>query len=122
MATVNVTKTEGEGRTTRYTWTMGAGDDGEPIKLPGAADRTLQAFGSFFGTSVGGQISLEPDGAAPSNWFEATDQSTSDIAITSADGVFVTEMGTWFRPKTTGGDSGGTTALTVILLARSTMR
>ncbi len=122
MATVNVVKTDGDGRTYRYTWALGAGDDGEPVKIPGAADRTLQVFGEFKGTSIGGEISCEPDNETPSNWFTATDQSTADIAITSADGVFVAEMGTWFRPVATGGDSGGTTAVTVILLARSTMR
>jgi len=117
MAVRPVVRTEAGGRVYRYTWSgVAAGDTGEPVKIPGASDRTVQAFGTWDGGSLGIDVSLEE---TVSTWFPATDQAGTEIAVTSNDGAFVTENGVWFRPNMTGGSGD---SITVILTCRGTMR
>jgi hypothetical protein len=108
---------EAEGRTYRHTWTgLLQSETGDSVSMPGAADRTVQAIGTFGGTSIAFQGSLEK---TPTNWFPLTDLQGNAITFTSAGGELVTEMTTHIRPVLTGGD--GSTTITVTMLSRSTM-
>lgn len=119
MATRSVVRSD-SGRVHRHTWVgLLNGDDGELVSIPGAADMTVQVFGTF---GAGGTIILEGscEESPPSNFFQMRDQGDNLIAFIVADGESVGPIATFIRPNVTAGD--GTTDLTMILLARSTMR
>ena len=122
MATRSVVRTDVSGRVHRFIWTsLLNGDDGELISIPGAADMSVQVFGTF---GTGGTIivegTLELLDPAPTNFFSLRDGGDNLISFTSADGEMVGPIAAAIRPNVTAGD--GTTDLTMILLARSTMR
>lgn len=120
MATRSVVPSDVSGRVHRFTWTgLLNGDDGELISIPGAADMTVQVFGAF---GTGGTIILQGscEEDPPSNYFQMRDQGDNLISFVAADGESVGPIAAFIRPLVTDGD--GTTDLTMILLARSTMR
>jgi len=95
------------------TWTgLLNGDDGEPVKLVFAPDRSIQFFGTF---GTGGTIVLEGSNNG-TNYVVLTDPQGNNISKTAEGIEMVTELTLWVRPRVTGGD--GTTSLTAILLAR----
>ncbi len=120
MATRGFVPTQASGRVHRFVWTgLLNGDDGVPVSIPGAADMTVQVFGTF---GTGGTIILEGscEEDPPSNYFQMRDQGDNLISFVGDDGESVGPIATFIRPRVTGGD--GDTDLTMILLARSTMR
>ena len=120
MATRGFVRSNVSGRVHRFTW-LGLlnGDDGQLVSIPGAADMTFQVFGTF---GAGGAIILEGSCEAdpPSNFFQIRDGGDNVISFNAADGEMTAAIAVFIRPRVTGGD--GTTNLTAILLARSTMR
>lgn len=120
MATRSVARTPVSGRVHRFTWVgLLNGDDGAPISIPGAADMTVQVFGTF---GTGGVIILQGscEESPPSNYFQMRDQGDNLISFIVADGESVGPIAAFIRPRVTEGDAN--TDLTMILLARSTMR
>ena len=113
MATIAPTVLEREGRTTLITWVLGTGDDGEPVRLTGAVERTVQIVGNFGGASVSLQGSRED---VPSNWSPLTDVQGNAIVATSAKLETITELVRSTRPVVTGGTG---TSVTVLLLCRT---
>lgn len=94
------------------TWTpLAKGDTGTPFKNPGWADRSVQITGSFDTATI--TIEGSNDGTT---YFTLTDPQTTSISKTSAALEQVIENTLWIRPNVAG--SGGTTALTVVLVAR----
>ena len=109
---------EGRGRTYRVIWTNLANNDtGAPVSLPGAADVTIQVFGTF---GTGGTVTMEGClEATPVNYFSLKDPQGNAMTYTAADAEMVSQVSTHIRPNITGGD--GSTSLTIIALFRSTM-
>lgn len=112
-----------------------ANSEGEPISVPGGADRTVQVYGTFAGGVVTLQGSLQPpaitrqhDGTlvvaeqptGVTQFFDLTDARETLISFSTADGCTITEAVYWIKPVVTGGNSGGTTALTVVIMHRGT--
>ena len=122
MATRGFIRSDVSGRVHRFTWAgLLNGDDGALVSIPGASDMSVQVFGTF---GSGGIIiiegSLELLDPAPTNFFTLRDGGDNLISFTAADGEMVGPLAVAIRPNVTAGD--GTTDLTMILLARSTMR
>jgi hypothetical protein len=117
MATISVVRSEGEGRTTRFTWIMATGDTGEAVSIPGAADKTVQYTGTFSGSTliIEGSLAALDTGT----YATLTDPQGNAISVTAAGLEAITEQTTWVRPRITGGTA---TAITITLLCRSTMR
>jgi len=113
VPTINPTLQETESRITVATWELATGDDGAPIRYAGAADRTVQVFGTFGGATIGMQGSL--DGI---NWAPLTDAQGNAIAMTAAGLEAITELVRFTRPVVTGGSG---TSVTVMLLMRQTI-
>ncbi len=116
MATKIATRTQGGGATYRHVWSsLANGDDGAPVTIPGAPDRTVQVFGTF-GSS--GTIIFEGTlTATPGNWFPLVDPQGNAISFGSAGGELVLELVAHIRPRVTNGD--GTTDLTAIVFSGS---
>ena len=120
MATRSFASTQASGNVHRFIWTGLLNlDDGDPVSIPGAADMTVQVFGAF---GAGGTIILEGscEESPPSSYFQMRDGGDNLISFTLADGEMVGPIAAFIRPRVTAGD--GDTDLTLILLARSTMR
>lgn len=88
------------------------GDDGDPLEMPGWADRSIQFEGTF---GAGGTIVLEGSNNG-TNWHLLTDPQGNDISKTAADLEAVTELTRYVRPRVTAGD--GATSLQAHLLVR----
>ena len=120
MATRGFIRSDVSGRVHRFTWAgLLNGDDGALVSIPGASDMTVQVFGTF---GSGGTIIFEGscDADPASNFFQMRDGGDNVISFGSADGEMVAPIAVFIRPRVTAGD--GNTDLTMILLARSTMR
>ena len=114
MSTVNVAIAEGPCEAYIATWAeMAAGDVGQAIDYVGHADRTVQMFGTFGGSLVELQGSL--DG---SNWATLNDAQGNAISIDSARLEAVTELPLYIRPAVIGGTGG---SITVKLFMRKTI-
>lgn len=114
MSTVVPTIVDGEGHTVVVTWVLGTGDDGEPVRYAGAADRTVQIFGTFGGATVTMQGTLEN---VATTWAPVTDPQGNAIAATGATIEAITELVRQIRPVVTGGSGS---SITVLLLMRQT--
>ena len=88
------------------------GDDGEPVKLAGASDRSVQVEGVFSGASVTVQGSLDS-----ANFETLTDPQGNGLVFTAAKIEAITEATVLARPVVAGGD--GSTAVDVAMLLRS---
>ena len=89
---------------------LATGDDGEPVSLPGFADRSVQVEGTFGGSSTA--IQGSNDGT---NYRALNDITKTAIAITAAGVEQVLEITKYIRPVVTGGAGSG---ITVTLIAR----
>jgi len=95
------------------TWaSMANGDSGQPLEMPGSADRTIQVNGTF---GTGGNLRLEGsnDGV---NYVVLTDPQGNALDITIAKIETITEITRYMRPRVTAGN--GSTSLTVTMLVR----
>lgn len=104
------------------TWGLLAnGDTGKPVQLPAAADRSIQAEGTF---GAGGSVACEGSNnstvGTDGNFRALSNPAGTTIAITTAGIQQVTEATAWVRPNVTAGD--GTTSLTVTMCMRRTLR
>ena len=116
----SVTLTEGHGGLYFARYTLAASETGQSVDR-GRADRTVQAYGDFFGATVTFEGSCDPSNSpAEASFFALTDPSNVAISFTIANGAAVTEYTKHIRPVVTGGNSGGTTAISVIIQHRST--
>lgn len=116
MSTVPVSVEEAEGRTFVATWPdMTTNDVGAPVRYAGAADRSVQVFGTFGGATVTLEGTLE---GVAANWSTLNDAQGNAIEITAAKIEAVTELVRQIRPKVTGGTG---TSVTVMLMMRQTM-
>lgn len=88
------------------------GDEGEPVKLAGAADRSVQVEGVFSGATVAVVGSLDE-----SNFEVLTDPQGNGLNFTAAKIEAVTEATVQAKPTVSGGD--GSTLVTVSMLLRS---
>ena len=118
MAVIAAVRTEGEGRTYRYTWDlMAGGDSGEPVTIPGAADKTVQISGTFGTSTVAIQGGLDASDAGVYN--NLTDPQGNAIAAIAAGALeSITENTTWIKPVVAAGTG---TPIKVVLLCRGTM-
>lgn len=88
------------------------GDDGDPLEMPGSADRSIQFTGTF---GVGGTIVLEGSNDG-TNYVTLTDPQGNAISKTAAGIEAVLELTRYVRPRVTGGD--GTTSLVATMLVK----
>lgn len=119
MAVIAAVRTEGPGRTYRYTWdSMAGGDSGEPVSIPGASDKTVQISGTFGTSTVSIQGSLyAADSGVYANLTDPQGNALTAIAAAALESI--TENTTWIKPVVAAGSG---TPITVVLLARSTMQ
>lgn len=89
---------------------MAAGDVGEATTYSTHGDRTAQISGTFGGTTVTIEGSL--DGVS---WFTLTDPTNASISVTAAALLGVTEATKYIRPRCTGGTG---VAVTVSVFSR----
>ncbi len=87
-------------------------DEGDAFEGVGAADRSVQVFGTF---GAGGTLRIEGSNDG-TNWAALTDPQGNALDFTTAKIEAITELVRYLRPRVTGGD--GTTSLTCVLLAR----
>ena len=117
MATISFTREDGQGRTYVITWAnLGTGDDGDPVRLPGAGDFSVQVFGGSFS----GSAALVLEGSCEktiTTYFNLKDPQGNNLSFTSADGELVSEVVGHVRPRVTSGD--GSTDITVVCRFRS---
>lgn len=93
------------------TWTLTQGQSGESVQLAAYTDRTVQFAGTWGGTSISLEGSM--DGTT---YTVLTDPQGNAITKTANAIEAVTEGTVYVRPKATGGD--GTTSVKVMLLAK----
>lgn len=96
--------------------TMANGDTGQPVEIPGYADKTIQVTGTF---GTGGSVACEGSNDRV-NFAALTNPTGTVIAITAANIQAVTEAVLQVRPHVTAGD--GTTALVVTMFFRNTQQ
>jgi len=97
-------------------WELAAGQVGEPLVDPAAADRSIHFYGTFGGATVVLEGSNEPDETTASNYETLTDPQGNAISKASSALRAVTEMVRQVRPRVVGGD--GTTQIFAKLLAK----
>lgn len=99
------------------TWTgILNGDSGEPVAMPGSADRSAQVTGTF---GAGGSLRIEGSNDG-TNYYALNDPQGSALNITAAGIKGIIEATRFIRPRATAGD--GTTSLTVTMLLRRNTR
>lgn len=95
------------------TWTgLLNGDSGEPLEMPGSADRSVQINGTF---GSGGTVLIEGsnDGV---NYYTLNDPSSAALSYTAAKIESVLEITRYIRPRVSAGD--GATSLVCSMLVR----
>lgn len=102
------------------TWpNMANGDYGKGFRMPRAADRSVQVYGTF---GSGGSVSIQGTNVVVAGskdgieYVALTDPQGNNLALTSAKIEAVTEVVLFIRPIVTAGD--GTTNLTVSMIVR----
>ena len=124
MAIVNASMKYIAKGTLEVTWAnMLNGDTGSGLTAPTLPDKTMTVRGTF---GAGGSVSLKGtdsgDAGAVSTWDVLNDSRGEGNALTftARDTRIVLENPAQVAPHVTAGD--GTTSLTVVLLAQSTLR
>lgn len=98
-----------------YTWSgLANGDTGEPVEVPGHADKTVQIEGTF---GAGGTCVIQGSNNG-SQYQSLTDPQGNAISKTAAALEMVAEHTRYIRPNITAGD--GTTSLSVSMMAKRT--
>lgn len=119
MAVISVVKAPVAGGWV-YTWApLATGDTGEPISHTGAADMTVQFFGTFDSSTILIEGSLQDPQGTVDTYFTLTDGGDNAISKTSAAGEAIASMAVTIRPSVSAGTA---TDLTCILFVRSTVR
>ncbi len=86
-----------------FTWSLGAGDTGKPVRFANYPDRTVQITGTFGSVTLRGSNKANPDDATAGDWFNLTDPQGNAITLTTAGGELIAENPLWISPITTGG-------------------
>ena len=95
------------------TWTpLAVGDVGEQVEMTGAADRSVQVFGTF---GVGGTVLFEGSNDGQ-NWSTLNTPQGTPVAFTSSKILGVLELSRFVRPRVSIGD--GTTSVSIVALFR----
>jgi len=95
------------------TWTgLANGDDGTPLRMPAASDRSWQVGGTF---GAGGTVLCEGSNEG-SNYVTLTDPQGNAISKTAAAIEQIEELTVYVRPRVSAGD--GTTSINVTMLVR----
>ena len=96
-----------------FTWTplTETNNDGEAVEMPGSADRSVQAYGTW---GTGGNLlwegTNEADPATASNWATLNDPASSPLTG-GADALSgVLELTRWIRPRVSAGTGVSVTA------------
>lgn len=98
----------------RVTWEgLGQGDEGEAVTYGVFTDRSVQVFGTF---GAGGSVTMQGSNDN-ANFVALTDPRGNALSISSPRLEQIEDLSYSFKPVVNGGD--GTTALTVVLFARS---
>lgn len=123
MAVIAPTITEIEslyGHVHSVVWTpLANGDTGTPYQMPGSADRSIHAFGTF---GAGGSMTMQGSNevaqpaVAATSWASLHDPQGLALTITALKIEEAAEVSNWIRPNVTAGD--GTTAITVAMIVR----
>lgn len=114
MATILklITKPVGSRDTWLTTWSsLANGDDGDPLLMSGATDRSVQVTGVF----GGGQVVVEGSNDG-TTWATLTDPQGTSLSFTSSRLKAISEATAYIRPRVVSGD--GTTALNVYILGK----
>lgn len=92
--------------------TFATTDDGDPLEMPGSADRSVQVTGTL---GAGGSVRIEGsnDGV---NYAALNDPQGNVLDIATLKIEQVLDLTRYIRPRVTAGD--GTTSLTVTMLVR----
>jgi hypothetical protein len=102
-----------------YTWTpLATGDTGQPISHTGAADMSVQFFGTFNSATIVLEGSLQDPAGTVDTYATLTDSGDNAISKTTAAMEAIASMAVTIRPSVS---SGTATDLTCILFVRSTM-
>lgn len=96
-------------------WTLAAGESGDPLLLPEAADRSVHIVGTFNGATVVFEGSNDTNDGT-SRYKTLTDPLGNPISKTAAALCAVSEMTRLVRPSVTGGDVS--TAIEIFLLLK----
>lgn len=123
--TVAPTYTRGEGGAHMYVWNLTtANPTGDPIRIPGASDKTVQFDGTIASGSWGGataqlQGSLDDDSTGAVGTFLVLKDANGNALTFTSDGIAaVTEGAQDIRPKLT--TAGTNAAVRAILMCRNT--
>lgn len=121
MALRTAVRTNDEGGTYRYTWSaVEETDTCDPVKHPGAADKTIVMVGTPDGSTWQIQGSVYADGAADA-YFPLTDPFGNVISLTvTKTGEGISENTTWIKPVNTVAGAGSCVVV-FTLLVRNTM-
>lgn len=100
------------------TWTgLLNGDDGTPVEMVAAADRSVQISGTF---GTGGTVLVEGTNLSDaSGMINLTDPQGNPISKTAAAIEQVQELTRFIRPRVSAGD--GTTSITVTMLVKTSL-
>ena len=104
----------------QHIWVITSTDTaGAGVKIPGAADRTVQFLGTWGGATIQleGSLKETPDETTGTDWFPLTDPQGNAISKSADGGEAVIENVLWVRPRATTAGSGA--SVTVYLLSRS---
>lgn len=113
MATIQPVMKDIGSNCVRATWpNMAQGDDAAPVKLGGAADRSVQVEGTFDGVSVAIKGSIDE-----TNFETLSDPTGTSLVFTAAKIEAITEATVQIKPELSG--AGAATNVTVSLLVRS---
>jgi hypothetical protein len=81
---------------------MANGDTSEQIRIPGAADRTVQVTGTL---GTGGVLLIEGSNqATPTVWHTLTDFQDADISFDALGIKIIAEAPLWLRARVSAGD------------------
>jgi hypothetical protein len=81
------------------TWSgLTTGDTGQPVEMPGSADRTVQVGGTF-----GGGTCIIEGSNNGTDYLVLTDPQGNALSITSAKIETITEITRYMRPRISGG-------------------
>jgi hypothetical protein len=95
---------------------------GDPIQMPGSADRSIQitgALGTLGAVTMYGSNVVDPDLSDDDDWFILDDAKGNPIVLDSLRGEEIVILPLWIRPKITAGD--GSTALAARLVMKGNL-
>jgi hypothetical protein len=118
VATITVQRVGKTGKKIqKYLWeTLTGADDGSPVVVADGTDGSIQATGTFDSATLNFQGSN--DGGT--TWFNLTDETGTEIALTAAGGKMFLPRVDRIRPLTSGG--GGSCDIDVYMVLGRTIK